>query len=148
MTDDFEAAELKIWLLGGFKVQVKTALIDDAAWRLRRARHLVSLLALTPGHRLHREQIMDLFWPDLTPKAASNNLRGVLHFARRLLADTGHQVANSLQRHDEVIALSTTAPIWIDSVAFESAILQAHQSREPEAYQAALHLYQGVSATR
>ena len=45
----------------------------------------MKLLALSPGHRLHREQIMDLLWPELGTRAASNNLRQVLYAARRIL---------------------------------------------------------------
>jgi hypothetical protein len=39
--------------------------MGDASWRLRKAAGLVKLLALAEGHRLHREQAMDLLWPDL-----------------------------------------------------------------------------------
>jgi hypothetical protein len=52
-------AELRIWLLGGFRVRVGSREVDPAAWRLREAKSLVKLLALTSGHRLHREQVME-----------------------------------------------------------------------------------------
>jgi DNA-binding SARP family transcriptional activator len=45
------------------------------AWRLRKARSVVKLLALTPGHRLHREHVIEALWPDRDPTAAFNNLR-------------------------------------------------------------------------
>ena len=77
-----EAEAVRIWLLGGFKVSIGSRLIEKSAWRLRKASALVKLLALAPGHRLHREQVMDFLWPDLGKKAASNNLRQTLHAAR------------------------------------------------------------------
>ncbi|MGH3105876.1 MAG: hypothetical protein ACRDM3_01630, partial [Rubrobacteraceae bacterium] len=80
-----EAEAVRIWLLGGFKVAIGSRLIEKRAWRLRKASALVKLLALAPGHRLHREQVMDLLWPDLGKKAASNNLRQTLHAARGFL---------------------------------------------------------------
>jgi DNA-binding SARP family transcriptional activator len=43
-------------LLGRFAVVVDGAEVDDKAWRLRKARTLVKVLALEPDHRLHREQ--------------------------------------------------------------------------------------------
>ena len=76
---------LRIWLLGGFKVSVNSRSIEEGRWRLRNARSLLKLLALAPGHRLHREQAMDALWPDSGRKAASNNLRQTLHAARRAL---------------------------------------------------------------
>ena len=34
------------------------------AWRLRKAKTLVKLLALARGHRLHREALTAVLWPD------------------------------------------------------------------------------------
>src|SRR5215217_8248376 len=79
------AKAMRVWLLGGFKVSVETRTIEEAAWRLRKAANLVKLLALSPSHRLQREQVMDTLWPDLGMQAASNNLRQTLHAARRTL---------------------------------------------------------------
>ena len=76
---------LRIWLLGGFKVSVNSRSIGDDQWRLRNARSLLKLLALAPGHRLHREQVMETLWPDLGIRKASNNLHQILHAARRTL---------------------------------------------------------------
>src|ERR671913_2532733 len=76
---------LRIWLLGGFRVSVGSRSIGEQEWHLRKAQSLLKLLALAPGHRLHREQAMALLWPDLDPKAALNNLHYALRVARRTL---------------------------------------------------------------
>ena len=47
---------VRIRLLGGFSVSVGDRSVWKDAWRLRKAASLVKLLALAPGHRLHREQ--------------------------------------------------------------------------------------------
>ena len=72
---------MRVWLLGGFRVSVGPRTIEGDAWRLRNAAALMKLLALAPDHRLHREQILDLLWPNLGTRAASNNLRHVLYLA-------------------------------------------------------------------
>src|SRR5215216_279348 len=76
---------VRAWLLGGFRVSMGSKTIEEGAWRLRKAAALVKLLALAPGHRLHREQMIALLWPDLGRKAAANNLRQALYGARRLI---------------------------------------------------------------
>jgi len=76
---------IRVKLLGGFSVSVGDRPVWKDAWRLRKAASLVKLLALAPGHCLHREQVMDLLWPDLGRMAASNNLRQALHSARQTL---------------------------------------------------------------
>src|SRR5215203_1395788 len=75
----------RVWLLGGFRVSVGARTIEESAWRLRKAAAIVKLLALSPGHRLQREQIMDILWPHLGRQAAANNLRRTLHAARKAL---------------------------------------------------------------
>ena len=77
---------VRVWLLGGFRVSVESRGIVQHAWRLRKAAALVKLLALAPGHRMHREQAMEALWPEASRRAASNSLRTTLHAARKIRA--------------------------------------------------------------
>src|SRR5215212_2411694 len=77
---------VRIRMLGGFSVSVGTRTIEEDEWRLKKAAGLVKLLALETGHRMHREELMDVLWPELDDKAQANNLRYALHHARRPLA--------------------------------------------------------------
>src|SRR5690348_1678544 len=76
-----------ITMLGGFAVAVG----DDARivgeWRRRQAAALVKVLSLTRGHALHREQLMDVLWPELSVDEAAPRLHKAAHFARRTLDD-------------------------------------------------------------
>ena len=80
-----EPEAVRIWLLGGFRVSVGSRSIGEEEWRLKKAGSLLKLLALAEGHRMHREQAMELLWPGLDPEAALNNLHYALHVARRTL---------------------------------------------------------------
>jgi DNA-binding SARP family transcriptional activator len=60
---------IAVTLLGGFAAAVDGEPVPQTAWRLRKARELVKLLALAPGHRVHREQAMDALWGDRDPAA-------------------------------------------------------------------------------
>ena len=64
---------VRVWMLGGFRVSVGSRTVEEGAWRLRKASALVKLLALAPGHHLHRERAMNLLWPDHGRRAAANN---------------------------------------------------------------------------
>ena len=50
---------LCIQLLGGFTVSVGDVILPKAQWKSRKASSLVKLLALVPGHRLHRDQAFE-----------------------------------------------------------------------------------------
>ena len=67
--------DTRIELLGGFSAVVDGTPVPDGAWRLRKARELVKLLALTPQHRLHREQAMDTFWREKGSRPSVSSVR-------------------------------------------------------------------------
>jgi len=58
---------VRVWLLGGFRVTVGPRSIGEEAWRLKKAASLLKLLALAPGHRLHRVA-MDVYGGELLPE--------------------------------------------------------------------------------
>jgi hypothetical protein len=55
--------EVHVTLLGRFAVTVGGIPVAEAGWKRRHAAAVVKVLALAPGRRLHREQVMDLVWP-------------------------------------------------------------------------------------
>jgi predicted ATPase/DNA-binding SARP family transcriptional activator/DNA-binding CsgD family transcriptional regulator len=132
---------VRVWLLGGFRVTVGHRLIEEGEWRLRKAAGLIKLLALSPGHRIHREQAMDLLWPNLGRRAASNNLRQTLHAARRILSPV--EGSCYLASTDESIVLCPEGRLWVDVEAFEDAAATARRARDPTTYRAAIDLYAG-----
>ena len=142
---------VRIWLLGGFRVSVGPRSIGEEGWRLKKAASLLKLLALAPGHRLHREQAIELLWPDLEPEAALNNLHHALHVARRTLEPSAPLRAPAssaasrylLHLRDERLALCPEGPLWVDVEAFEEAAAIARHALEPAAFRAAIDLYSG-----
>jgi predicted ATPase/DNA-binding SARP family transcriptional activator/Tfp pilus assembly protein PilF len=125
---------LRIRLLGGFAVEIDGHEVPGHAWRLRRAKTLVKLLALAPERRLHREQVVELLWPSGGGTPAG--LHQVLYTARRALG------GEPLTLHEDVVALSGE-PVWLDVDAFERATASARDARDPAAYREALDLYTG-----
>ncbi len=140
-----EPEAVRLWLLGGFKVSVGHRSIGEKEWRLRKARSLLKLLALAPGHRLHREQVMEQLWPGSAPEAAANNLHYALHVARRTLepAAPANTASRYLALRGDLLALCPDGLLWVDVEAFEHAAATARRSGEPAAYRAALDLYVG-----
>src|SRR5215204_4326864 len=105
---------VRVRLLGGFGVWVGSRAVSEGAWHLMKARSLVKLLALAPGHRLHHEQLMELLWPELGKRAATNNLRGSLHAARTALASDPVVASRYLASKQERIALCPDVELWVD----------------------------------
>lgn len=129
---------VSIALLGRFSVSVDGRHIPAAEWRRDRAAALVKLLAISPSRRLHREQLMEAFWPDLDGEAAGANLRKAVHFARKTLG--AHEL---IETSGDVVALAPTATVTIDIEQFEAAAKAALRGSEEGAFERAADLYGG-----
>src|SRR5580692_7169023 len=129
-----------IRLLGGFEATVGGRLVAADAWRLRKARTLVKLLVLADGHRMHRESLVALLWPDRDTASGINNLHQALYVARRVLA-SGSGVLFPLR--EDVVLLSDGVVPWLDVEAFGAACRRARETRAPGDYRSAGELYRG-----
>ncbi|HYX41139.1 MAG TPA: BTAD domain-containing putative transcriptional regulator, partial [Pyrinomonadaceae bacterium] len=144
-TEQKESVALAIHLLGPFRVTVDERAIEERRWSRRKPKLLVKLLALQPHHQLHREQAMELLWPDLDAEAAANNLHKSIHAARRALEPALQSGADSsfILTREQQITLSAPGRLWIDVEAFEQAAAAALKSADIQACEQALVLYAG-----
>ena len=126
---------VSVKLLGGFEATVDGVVVPDSTWRLKKARELVKLLALARGHRLHRDQALDVLWRELAPAAAANNLHQAVHVARRALG------ADTIDVRDEVLSLADDVDVDVDLL--EVAAADARRMKTAAAYRAVLSLYRG-----
>jgi len=121
--------DVRLFVLGGFRAEVGGQPVAEDAWRRSSAAALVKLLAVTPGHRMHREQLIEVLWPELDQAAGARRLTKALHFARRALA------AGQVRLRDDLLSLKGH-DLWVDIDAFEAAALRGDT-------EAALALYTG-----
>ena len=129
---------VEIQVLGGFSVSVNSVVVAQSLWRRDKAAALLKVLAVTPQHRIHREQLMDLFWPNADSEVAGAALRKAVHFARKAL---GH--GDLISTHGDTVALAPMADLVIDAETFEAAATAALRQPSPEACGAAADLYRG-----
>jgi DNA-binding SARP family transcriptional activator len=131
-------SDIRIGLFGGFRVEVGRRSIPEVAWRQRKPAALVKLLALSPRHRLHREQVMDALWPELAPAAAAANLRKAIYHVRRLAeSTTGEPLIESV---GELVALPAEG-LRVDVDAFRSCADRARRRGDLDAYAEAIGLH-------
>ncbi len=137
---------VRIRLLGEFQIEVDGHPIPSSAWRLTKARSLVQLLALAPGHELHREQVMEILWPGADSRATAGNYRQVIHAARRALHVARIEASASpsiLDVRGGTISLNPAASLWIDVDEFNRLIAKGRQTRDYAMLESAADLYTG-----
>jgi DNA-binding SARP family transcriptional activator len=135
---------LHVSLLGGFRVERADAGQAASAWPRRSAKTLLKLLAVQPGHALHREQILEILWSGVKPESALNSFGKALHAARRTLEPELVQRQDSAYLHltDSMLVLDTEH-VTIDADQFERFAENAMRRQEIKAYEAALAAYGG-----
>ena len=107
---------LCISLLGAFSVTMGERVVADDAWRLRKAKTLIKLLALAPEQRLHVDEASELIWPGRDPDSARNNLHQAIFAARRALDSIGLEGSRYVEMREELIVLGPGDPVQIDAI--------------------------------
>ena len=115
-----------VTLLGGFEVRVDGRPVPETEWTHGRARDLVKLLALAPGHRLPRDRVLEELWPQLGADAAVANLHKAAHHGRRALGNPGGVVLRGGS-----VMLAPDAETETDVERFEASL-------DPELYRGEL----------
>jgi len=132
------ASAVQVKLLGGFQVTDGQRVVYEAAWRRRPAAALVKVLALAEHRRLHREQVLDLLWPDITAAKALPRLHKAAHYARQTLQDPAAVVLR-----DDIVALWPDREVSTDVERFEGRARQALADGDTAACLAADDAYDG-----
>lgn len=135
---------LRVHLFDGFRVVREGGPPLAERWPRPNSRTLVKLLALAPGHSMHREQLMDLCWPDADPTAAVGSLRVALHAARHALEPELRPRAGSSYLLGEGTLLRLAPDtVWIDTDHAESLAEQALASGDRRELSGALAAFTG-----
>ena len=128
---------IELRLLGGFEAIVDGTTVAPEQWTRRQAASLVKVLALAPGRRLHREQVIEALWPGASVEAAGPRLHKAAHYARRALGDDGSTV---LLRND-MVSLLPDADVRVDVDVFRDAARRAFEDGAAEAADRVLSEY-------
>jgi DNA-binding SARP family transcriptional activator len=129
---------IHIALLGRFEVTVDTIPVAASSWTRRHAAALVKVLAMAPARRLHREQVIDLLWPDDSIDEAVPKLHKAAHFARRAIS-----VSNAVVLRGDNVLLCPEAETTVDVELFEDLAHRALAKEDFAIARQALSMYGG-----
>jgi DNA-binding SARP family transcriptional activator len=101
------AAVVRVWLIGGLRVEVDGAAVELP--RGARARAVLAWLALHPGvHR--RTEVAARFWPDVLDASARNSLRGALVAIRDAVGPA------TLTATRDTVGVVPGPELWVDAL--------------------------------
>jgi DNA-binding SARP family transcriptional activator len=120
--------QVRIELLGTFRVIVAGREPAVTGWPGRRSAELVQLLALADHHRLLRDQVVDALWPHLPLDAGAANLRKAAHHARQAVGRD-----DAVVLHGGGVSLFPSSRLDTDVETFERAAAAALRARDTAA---------------
>ncbi|MBI3978802.1 MAG: winged helix-turn-helix domain-containing protein [Chloroflexi bacterium] len=118
----------------------------------RRSLTLLKILLTRYGKPVHREELMDLLWPETDPHTAATALKVAVHYLRRALEPSApaDQPSSFVRREGDFLVFDPGSPHRLDSRLFLDAAdrgtrLAAHGGRQQaiDAYEEAVALYAG-----
>lgn len=137
---------VKIYLLGSFRLTVNGSDLPKRSWGKRKAKLLVQVLAIHPLHEMHREELIELLFPELEIKQANENFYRILHAARKALEPerAGYSPSNFLLTEGQQIILTQRkGDLWIDAEEFARLAQKGFASGNRKLLESAVELYGG-----
>ena len=144
-------AALYIQTLGSFRIQQSGCEIEPNAWRRTKALQLLQFLVCRRGQLVHREQLLEMLWPDTSSTTAATGLRVALNELRRvlILTEAKDDSPNFIRREGEGLLLDMNLGVHVDADEFARLLklAQTLEDKNPkqalEIYESGLALYRG-----
>jgi len=147
-----KAAEIKVKTLGEFTVCRGVHLIDSKEWGRDRTVQLFQFLVSSRVRRaMHKEQIIDRIWEDISSDTADQTFKVALHGIHKVLEpQRKSRVEPKYILRQGITYQLNTRLVWVDATAVEELISLANRTIGADdelsiiAYQKALSMYDGI----
>ncbi len=150
-TEPKTSAELEVFMFGEFNVYQDSFAVKHCS--NYKAKQLLKYLVLHRGTPTHKEVLMELLWPQLSAKAARNNLNVSICALRNSLPCLSSGLSHIIYQSD-CYSINPNIDIRVDVEMFDEALSRAAMACRNNdevaamgAYQLAVELYQGELLT-
>lgn len=143
---------LDLRCLGQFEILRDGLPVRAERFSRRRSLSLLKILLTRYGQEIHREELMELLWPDVPRRSANPLLNVAAHYLRRALEPQvgAHQPSRFIRTNGDYYAFDVDSPHRLDTHEFRRAVQAGDryaQAKQPAqamaAYERALSLYRG-----
>ncbi|MCZ7565369.1 MAG: GAF domain-containing protein [Burkholderiales bacterium] len=138
---DLPSARLALRCFGPFEIFRSGQKLAPDAFARRKALQLLKQLVLRRGIPVHRDRLVELLWPEASPRAGANRLHGVVNALRSAIeSGRGARASEYIVCRDDHYFFNTEAPHSVDLFDFLDFIATARSAQREGAEQRALGL--------
>jgi len=131
--------KLQIFSLGNFSLTFGGRAVPIRNWQRKQSVSLLKYLASHLGQPVHREVLIEQFWPDIDESRGRKRLKVLVYFLRHQLHAAGVR-GEVLETAGKNYRLNDKR-IWLDSVAFENLIAEGARLQDQQQWREALGRY-------
>jgi DNA-binding SARP family transcriptional activator len=143
LSQEGDAPSLVIYCLGAFRVYQDDEPVTD--WPSSKGQSIFKYLVTNHGHTIPKEVLMDVFWPDMDPDAARNNLNVAIYGLRQALRQRRSDYSHVLYQEGRYL-LNPDMPLWTDVETFERLIDSGRKQAAASNYDREVHEYRAAEA--
>jgi PAS domain S-box-containing protein len=132
--------KLQIFTLGRFGLTAGGRSLAVKAWERRQAVTLLKYLVANLGRPIHRETLMEYFWPEGDEDRGWRRLKVTVHSLRHQLRSAGI-VEDIVETVGKTYALKREM-VWVDTEAFERCVGEGVTLQRRQRWDKALHRYE------
>lgn len=121
---------LRVFCLGGFRVEKNGMAIPDVEWKSRRAKTLIKLLVVHGDGALSRDTAIDILWPNAPAERHSALMSSLLHRLRTVLdpPERAGRTGSCITQNGDVLEIDQKK-VWSDVNAFREKAQHARRLR-------------------
>ena len=131
---------LRIFTFGHFSLVAKGNELSIEKWQRKQAVTLLKFLVAHLGRPVHRETLIEFFWPEIDADRGWKRLKVTVHFLRQQLRAAGID-DNIVETVGKTYALRRDT-VWVDSVAFGRCVTEGVKLQRRQQWDKALHSYE------
>ncbi len=129
---------MAIYCLGPFGVYLNKQPVLE--WPSSKGKSIFKYLVVNRERPVIKEILMELFWPEISPDAARNNLNVAIYGLRQALHREQPSISHILYQEDSYL-INPGINIWVDYEAFTQLINSAKEHERRGDTEGALHSY-------
>ena len=135
---EYMTETLRIHLLGSFEINREGLLLTNQDWRSQQTRTICKILLARRRQVVTSDQIIEILWPDNSPKSARQRLYVRISQLRSALR-SGKSL---LQTVEGGYIFNPDETCWLDVEAFQSRIAEGFHYQEAGQQPQAIHAYE------
>lgn len=142
---------LRVCMLGPWQLNVAGKSVPTSSWKSKKALSVFRYLLVHRHSKVHKDTLLNLFWPNDDPKDAAGSLHTTIYFLRRVIqpARGAYEGTSFVQYTSGMYWLEGSESSWIDVDVFHHNYVQGttYEATNPDRaldyYKQALALYKG-----